>query len=86
MSALATLTASAVCCVLGDEQVNKQIRLRDDVIFQLKQKIAIQQQQVSDLECRIEGQPSQAPIKEEGIHVTSLYTLYLCFCVCVFRR
>ena len=40
MSALATLTASAVCCVLGDEQVDEQIRLRDDIIFQLKQQIA----------------------------------------------
>ena len=72
MSALATLTASAVCCVLGDEQVDEQIRLRDDIIVQLKQQIAAQQQQISDLEYRIEdpeGHPSQASIKEEGIHV-----------------
>ena len=44
MSALATLTASAVCCVLGDEQVDEQIRLRDDAIFQLKQQVAALQQ------------------------------------------
>ena len=49
MSALATLTASAVCCVLGDEQVDEQIRSRDDVIFQLKQQIATQQQRIEEL-------------------------------------
>ena len=92
MSALATLTASAVCCVLGDEQVDEQIQSRDDVIFQLKQQIAAQQQQISDLEYRIEdleGQPLQTPIKEEeGIYITSLYILmylcsHVCVCVCV---
>ena len=91
MSALATLTTSPVCCVLGDEQVDEQIRLRDDVIFQLMQQIAIKQQKISDLEYRIEdleGQPSQTLVKaEEGIYATSLYIhyvpLFVCVCVCV---
>jgi hypothetical protein len=38
-----------VCCVLGDEEVDEQIRLRDDVIYKLKQKIA-------DLEYELKGQ------------------------------
>ena len=60
MSALATLTASAMCCVLGDEQVDEQIHLRDDVIFQLKQQIATQQQRIEDLEYELKGQSPQA--------------------------
>ena len=49
MSALATLTASAVCCVLGDEQVDEQIQLRDDMIFRFKKQIATQQQRMEEL-------------------------------------
>ena len=54
MSALATLTASAVYCILGDEQVDEEIRLRDDVIFQLKQQVAALQQKNEEQGCIIE--------------------------------
>ena len=54
-----------LCCVLGDEQVDEQIRLRDDVIFQLK----TQQQRTADFEYEFKGQPSQTSIKEEGMFV-----------------
>ena len=40
-----------VCCILGDEEVDEQIRLRDDEILELKQRI-------SDLESELKGQPS----------------------------
>ena len=72
MSALATLTASAVCCVLGDEQVDEQTRLRDDVIFRQKQEMATQQQRIEELKHENEelrSRLSQAPFKEEGIHI-----------------
>ena len=72
MSALATLTASAVCCVLGDEQVDEQIQLRDDVIFRQKQEMATQQQRIEELKHQNEelrSRVSQGPIKEEGIHM-----------------
>ena len=66
MSAVATLIACAcVCCVLGDEEVDEQIRLKDDVIFQLKQQMATQQQRIADLEHTV-NELSQVPIKEEG--------------------
>ena len=67
MSALATLTASAVCRVLGDEQVDEQIRLKDDKIFQLKQQTATQQQRIEELKYEnydLRSRVSQAPIKE----------------------
>ena len=69
MSAVATLIACVcVCYVLGDEEVDEQIQLRDDVIFQLKQQIAEQQQRIADLEYRNKEfeELSQIPIKEEG--------------------
>ena len=72
MSALTTLTASAVCCVLADEQVDEQIQLRDDVIFRQKQEMATQQQKIEELKNENEelrSQVSQGPIKEEGIHM-----------------
>ena len=59
-----------VCYVLGDEEVDEQIRLRDDIIFDLKQQMATQQQRIIDLEHRnkeLEGQLSQVPIKVEGM-------------------
>ena len=65
VSAVATLIA-CVCCVLGDE-VDEQIRLRDDVIFQLKQQMATQQQRIADFE-HIVNELSQIPIKKEGIY------------------
>ena len=49
MSAVATVTTCAVCCVLGDEEVDEQIRLRDGVIFHLKQQMATQQQRIEEL-------------------------------------
>ena len=48
-----------VCCVLGDEEVDEQIRLRDEMIFQLKQQMATQWQRIADLEYELKGQPSQ---------------------------
>ena len=69
MSAVATVTACAVCCVLGDEEVDEQIRLRDDTIFRLKQEMATQQQRIEELKYENEelrGLVSQLPIKEEG--------------------
>ena len=52
-----------VCYVLGNA-VDEQIQLRDDVIFQLKQQIATQQERI---EYEFKGRPSQASIKKEGI-------------------
>ena len=69
VSALATLTASVVCCVLGDEQVDEQIRLRDDVIFRQKQEMATQQQRIEELNEELKSQMTQAPIKEEGMYM-----------------
>ena len=66
VSAVATVTAYAVCCVLG---VDEQIRLRDDVIFQLKQQMATQQQSIKELKYENEelrSQLSQLPVKDEG--------------------
>ena len=48
-----------VCCVLGDEEVDEQIRFRDDMIFKLKQRIA-------DLE-HTNRELSQISINKEGI-------------------
>ena len=53
-----------VCCVLGDEEVDEQIRLRDDVIYQLKQRIADLEYRNKELE-----ELSQIPIKEEGVSI-----------------
>ena len=39
-----------VYCVLGDEEVDEQIQLRDDMIFQLKQQMTTQQQRIDNLE------------------------------------
>jgi hypothetical protein len=59
-----------VCCVLGDEEVDEQIRLRDDMIFKLKQQITTQQQGTADLWHRNkELELSQMPIKEEGVSI-----------------
>ena len=67
-----------VCCVLGDEEVDEQIRLRDDVIFQLKQQMATQQQRIADLEYgNKELELSQIPVKEEGTN-NSLCLLSVC--------
>ena len=67
-----------VCCVLGDEEVDEQIRLRDYVIFQLKQQMATQQQRIADLEYRNKEleELSQIPVKEEGTNNS------LCLLVC----
>jgi hypothetical protein len=71
-----------VCCVLGDEEVDEQIRLRDDVIFQLKQHMATQHQRIADLE-HIVNELSQIPIKEEGMSIVSTITSACLFGVCV---
>ena len=72
VSAVATVTACAVCCVLGHEEVDEQIRLRDDMIFRLKQEMATQQQRIEELKCENEelrNEKTQAPIKEEGTSI-----------------
>ena len=48
--------------------MDEQIRLRDDVIFQLKQQMTTQQQRIADLE-HIINELSQTPIKEEGTSI-----------------
>ena len=48
--------------------MDEQIQLRDDVIFQLKQQIATQQQRIADLEHTV-NKLSQVPIKEEGMSI-----------------
>ena len=73
VSAVATVTACAVCCVLGDEEVDEQMQFRDDMIFQLKQQMATQQQRIIDLEHRNKELEGQASIKEEGT-CTSVYS------------
>ena len=79
----------SVCCVLGDEEVDDK---RDDMIFQLKQRMAAQQQKIDDLE-HIVNELSQVPIKEEGMSIVptiaSAYSLDVCVCiifVCACRR
>ena len=64
-----------VCCVLGDKGVDQQIRLRDDMIYQLKQ----QQQRIADLEYRYKEFEGLSPIsiEEEGTN-NSLCLLVLC--------
>ena len=77
--------------ILGDEEVNEQIRLRDDEISQLKQQMAIQMQRIGDLE-HILSQ-NLLTIKEQGMSivpkVASAY-LFGVMCmhnnVCVYRR
>ena len=61
--------------------MDEQIRLRDDVIFKLKQQMATQQQRIADLEHR-NKELSQIPIKEEGMSIIILYSNNsLCFLV-----
>ena len=56
-----------MCCVLGDEQVDEQIRLRDDKIYQLKQRI----EELKNKNEELKSQMSQPTIKEEGMYLTS---------------
>ena len=74
VSAVATVTACAVCCVLGDEEVDEQIRLRDDAIFRLKQEILTQQQQIEELKDEIKDlrSLSHLPIKDDGMCIVYL--------------
>ena len=56
-------------CV-GDEEVDKQLRLRDDTIFRLKQEISTQQQRIEELKYEndeLKSQLSLAIFKEEGM-------------------
>ena len=69
-----------VCCVLGDEEVDEQIRLRDDVIFQQKQQIAAQQQRITDLEHTV-NELSQVPIKKEGMSIVPACSFGVCVCI-----
>ena len=92
VSAVGTLIACAcVLCSIGDEEVDEQIRLRDDIIFQLKQQMGIQQQRIADLEHIIVNELSQISIKKEGISINCtssshclLVQCILCImCVCL---
>ena len=48
--------------------MDEKIRLRDDVIFQLKQQMATQQQRIADLERTV----NELSIKEEGIFINKI--------------
>ena len=68
-------TSVFVCVFLGDEQVDEQIQLRDDVIYQLKQEMAIQQKRIEELKYEnyeLSGRISQVPIKEEGMCIVGI--------------
>ena len=62
--------------------MDEQIQLRDDVIFQLKQQMATQQQRIADLE-HIVNELSQISIKEEGMSIAPKIASAYLFCVCV---
>ena len=74
-----------VCCVLGGEEVDEQIRSRDDMIFQLKQQMAAQQQRIADLEHRNKefAELSQILIKEEGLSIVATIASACLFGVCL---
>ena len=76
-----------VCCVLGDEEVDKLIWLRDNIIFQLKQEMATEKQKIADFE-HIVNELSQIPIKEEGMSIVPMIVsaCFLGICVCACRR
>ena len=38
-----------MCCILGSEEVDEQIQLRDDMIFHLKAQMSIQQHMMEEL-------------------------------------
>ena len=66
-----------VCCVLGDKEVDEQIRLRNDMIYQSKQ----QQRRIAHLEYKSKEfeELSQISIEEEGTCTNnSLCLLVLC--------
>ena len=55
--------------IIGDEDVDERIRLRDDTIFHLKQELSTVQQRIEDLNFEnkeLKGQLSPAQIKEKG--------------------
>ena len=74
-----------MCCVLGGEEVDEQIQLRDDVIFQLKQETSTQQQRIEELKDEIEDLRTQASIKKESVYIISvpLFT-YVCVCITMY--
>ena len=72
-----------VCCVLGDEEVDEQIRLRDNVIFQLKQQMATQQQRIADLDHIVNELSQVVPIKEEGMSIVPTIASACLFGVCM---
>ena len=66
-----------VCYVLGDKEVDEQIRLRNDMIYQLKQ----QQRRIADLEYRSKEFEELSPISiEEAAEVPTTASACL-FCV-----
>ena len=66
---------------VGDEDVDEQLRLRDDTIFHLKQEISTMQQRIEDLKSELKGQRSPSQIKEGGtLYVHSTDTNRCCVC------
>ena len=68
---------------LGDEDVDEQLRLKEDTIFRLKQQISNMQQRIEDLTTENEdlkkAQLSSPTIKEEGMciaHASCYGSLY----------
>ena len=69
--------------------MDEKIRLRDDVIFQLKQQMATQQQRIADLERTV----NELSIKEEGIFINKIniivpiiassYLFSVCACIII---
>ena len=62
--------------------MDEQIQLRDDVIFELKQQMATQQQRIADLEHTV-NELSQIPIKKEGMSIVPTVASACLFGVCV---
>jgi hypothetical protein len=56
-----------------EKEVDEQTLLRDDVIFRLKQQMAIQQQRIADLECERKGQLSQVPISRRNVYTVHVH-------------
>ena len=72
--------------------MDEQIRLRDDMIFRLKQKMATQQQRIANLEHR-NKKLEELSITMKGISIVPtiasacLFGVCVCTCImCAYRR
>ena len=63
---------------VGDEDVDEQLRLRDDTIFHLKQEISTMQQRIEDLKSELKGQQSPSQIKEGGMYIAQMQIGVVC--------